>query len=52
MEENKASFIRVWTPLPNRLVLKTLREILEGKAQKEQYQLAVGLDSYLSVHLF
>ena len=33
-EENETSFIRVWKPLPNRRVLKTLRESSKEKVQK------------------
>ena len=45
-EENKTFFIMVWKPLPSRHVLKTLRRISEGKAQRGQYLLAVGLGRY------
>ena len=45
-EENKTIFIRVWKPLFRRGVLKTLRENPEGKAQRRQYLLAVGLSRY------
>ena len=43
---NETFFTRVWKPLPNRRVLETLRGSLKGKAQRGQYLLAVGLDSY------
>ena len=39
-------FIRVWKPLPSRRVLKTLRGSLEGKTQRGQYLIAVGLVPY------
>ena len=42
-EEKEALLIRVCKPLPTRRVLKTLRENSKGKAQREQYLLAVGL---------
>ena len=45
-EENKTFFIRTWKPLPSKCVLKTLRGSPEGKAQREQYLLAVGLGCY------
>ena len=45
-EKNEASFIRVWKPLPSRLVLKTLRGSPKGKIQRGQYLLAVGLGRY------
>ena len=51
-EENETPFIRVWKPLPNRCVLKTLRVSLKGKAQRGQYLLAVGLGRYTTVLLF
>ena len=34
-------------PLSSRHVLKTFREILKGKSQKEKYLLAVGFNSYI-----
>ena len=34
-------------PLPSRRILKTLKGSLEGKAQREQYLLVVGLDRYI-----
>ena len=40
-EGNETFFIRLWKLLPNRCVLKTLRESLKGKVQREQYLLAV-----------
>ena len=40
-EENETPFIRVWKPFPSRRVLKP-----RGKAQRGQYLLVVGLDSY------
>ena len=43
---NEAFLVRVWKPLPNRRVLKTLRESPKGKAQRDQYVLAVGLGRY------
>ena len=45
-EENEASFVRVWKPLLNRHILKTLRQNPKGKLQKGPYLLAVacGLD--------
>ena len=36
----------MWTPLPSIRVLKTLRRTRKGKAQREQYLLAVGLCCY------
>ena len=45
-EENEASFIRVWKPLPSRRVLKTLKGSPKGKAQRGQYLLAVSLGRY------
>ena len=45
-EENEAFFIRVRKPLPSKRVLKTLRGILKGKAQRGQYLLVVGLGCY------
>ena len=41
-EKNEAFFIRVWRPLLNRHVFKTLRGCLKGKVQRGQYLLAVG----------
>ena len=34
---------KVWKPLPSRCILKTFRENPKGKAQREQYLLAVSL---------
>ena len=48
-EGNEAFFIRVWKPLPNRPVLKTLREVRKEKTQKGQYLLAVDLGCYINV---
>ena len=45
-EENEAFFIRVWKSLPNRRIVKILRGIPKGKAQRGQYVLAVGLGCY------
>ena len=39
-------FIRVWKPSPTKRVLKTLRGSSKGKAQREQYLLAVSLGRY------
>ena len=47
MEENETFFIRVWKPLPSRRALKTLRGSPKGKAQREQYLVAVGLGRYI-----
>ena len=41
MEENETLFTRVWKPLSSIRVLKTSRRSPGGKAQKEQYLLAV-----------
>ena len=46
-EENKEFLIRVWKPLPNNRVLKTLKESSKGKAQRERYLLAVCLECYM-----
>ena len=46
-EENETLLIRVWKPLLSRRVLKTLRASSKGKAQREQYLLAVNLDIML-----
>ena len=48
-EGNEAFFIRVWKPLPNRPVLKTLREVRKEKTKKGQYLLAVDLGCYINV---
>ena len=45
-EENNAFFIRLWKPLPNKRVLKTLRGSPKVKIQRGQYLLAVCLDGY------
>ena len=45
-EENKTFFIRAWKLLLSRPVLKTLKGSPKGKAQREQYLLAVGLGRY------
>ena len=37
----------MWKPLPSRLVLKTLKGNLEGKAQRGQYLQAVDLGCYI-----
>ena len=47
-EGNEAFLIRVWKLLPSRRVLKPRGEALEGKAQRGQYLLAVGLDKQTS----
>ena len=39
-------YIRVWKPLPNKHVLKTLRESPEGEAQRGPDLLVVGLSCY------
>ena len=46
-EENEIPFIRVWKPLPNIRVLKTLRGSPKEKAQSGQYLVAVGLSRYI-----
>ena len=51
-EENEILFIIVWKPLLSRRVLKTLRGSLEGKTQRGQYLLAVGLSCYIKCGIF
>ena len=50
-EENETFFMRVWKPLPSRLVLKSLRGSLKGKAQKGQYPLALRLSLAITLLL-
>ena len=46
-EENETPFIRVWKPFPRQTHFKALRGSPKGKAQREQYLLAVDLGFYI-----
>ena len=47
--EERSILYKGGKPLPRRRILKTLKGDLEGKAQRGQYLLAVGLSYYRRV---
>ena len=49
-QSNETFFIRVWKPLPNKRILKTLKGKRKGKAQRGQYLIVVSLGCYKWYH--